>query len=132
MMREEEKQCLEQQLNVKTFAELMFHKTDAKQMGHDGTCFVNKTVQLVFEAYLEGLTPNPARVLGQQLYAEIKATSKYASQIGWMQAGKDYPFPVRFETDPAGYIVKGGVGGCYRVEDVDLMFKIGGGYYRIN
>ncbi|KPW22034.1 hypothetical protein ALO83_101698 [Pseudomonas cannabina pv. alisalensis] len=131
-MHEQEKQRLEQQLNVETFTELMFHKIDPKNMGHDGKCFVNKTVQLVFEAYLEGLTPNPARVLGQQLYAEIKATSKYASQIGWMQSGKDYPFPVRFEADPSGYIVKGGVGGCYRMEDVDLLFKNGESYHRIN
>ncbi|SMS12796.1 hypothetical protein CFBP1590__5210 [Pseudomonas viridiflava] len=131
-MHEEEKQRLEQQLNVKTFVDLMFHKIDPKNMGHDGKCFVNKTVQLVFEAYLEGAAPNPARVLGQQLYAEIKATSRYASQIGWMQPGKDYPFPVRFEPDPSGYIVKGGVGGCYRVEDVDLLFKVDESYHRIN
>ncbi|MEE5114184.1 hypothetical protein V2J95_05255 [Pseudomonas alliivorans] len=131
-MREEDKQRLEQHLNLKTFTELMFHKIDLKNMEHDGECFVNKTVQLVFEAYLEGLKPNPLRVLGQQLYAEIKVTSKYASQIGWMQPGKDYPFPVRFEADASGYIVKGGVGGRYRVEDVNLLFKIDEGYYRIN
>ncbi|WP_122581198.1 hypothetical protein [Pseudomonas viridiflava] len=130
-MHEEEKQRLEQQLNVKTFADLMFHKIDPKQMGHDGEHFVNKTVQLIFEAYLEGLRPNPARVLGQQLYAEIKASSKYAYQIGWMQPGKDHPFPVRLEPDPSGYIVKGGVGGCYRVEDVNLMFKRDGDFHCI-
>jgi hypothetical protein len=130
-MHEDEKKKLEQQLNIHEFKEAMFHKIAPKNLGHDGDRFDNKTVQLVFEAYLEGAKPNPARVLGQQLYAEIKATSKYASQIGWMQLRNGYPFPIHFENDPSGYVVKGGVGGCYRVEDVDLLFKRDGEFHRV-
>ncbi|ALH99547.1 hypothetical protein C1Y08_07555 [Pseudomonas sp. FW306-02-F02-AA] len=131
-MREDEKQQLENQLNINTFMDVMFHKIAPQNLAHNGKRFDNQTVQLVFEAYLEGLKPNPAQVLGQQLYAEIKATSKYASQISWMQLRNGYPFPVRFEDDPSGYVVKGGLGGCYRVEDVDLLFKWDGEFHRIH
>jgi hypothetical protein len=129
-MHEDDKKQLEQQVNIDEFREAMFHKIAPQNLAHDGERFENKTVQLVFEAYLEGAKPNPVRVLGQQLYAEIKATSKYASQIGWMQLRNNYPFPVRFENDPSGYIVAGGVGGRYRVEDVDLLFKQNGEFHR--
>lgn len=130
-MHEDEKKPLEQQLHIDAFKEAMFHKIAPENLAHDGERFEHKTVQLVFEGYLEGTKPDPARVLGQQLYAEIKATSKYASQIGWMQLRNVYPFPVRFEQDPSGYVVKGGVGGCYRLEDVDLLFKQEGEFHRI-
>jgi hypothetical protein len=130
-MHEDEKQQLEQQLYISAFKEAMFHKIAPENLADDGKRFENKTVQLVFEGYLEGAKPNPARVLGQQLYAEIKADSKYASQIGWMQLRNGYPFPIRFEQDPSGYVVKGGVGGCYRLEDMDLLFKRDGEFHRI-
>lgn len=131
-MHEDEKKQLEHQLYMDEFKEAMFHKISPERLAHDGERFEHKTVQLVFEGYLEGVKPNPARVLGQQLYAEIKETSKYASQIGWMQLRNAYPFPVRFEQDPSGYVVKGGVGGCYRVEDVDLLFKRDGEFHRVH
>jgi hypothetical protein len=130
-MHEDEKQQLEQQLYISAFKEAMFHKIGPENLADNGERFESKTVQLVFEGYLEGAKPNPARVLGQQLYAEIKADSKYASQIGWMQLRNGYPFPIRFEQDPSGYVVKGGVGGCYRLEDVDLLFKRDGEFHRI-
>lgn len=130
-MHESEKKQLEQQLYIHDFKEAMFHKIAPENLADDGEHFENKTVQLVFEGYLEGAKPNPARILGQQLYAEIKAGSKYASQIGWMQLRNGYPFPIRFEQDPSGYVVKGGVGGCYRLEDVDLLFKQDGKFHRI-
>lgn len=131
-MHEDEKKNLDQQLNFDTFMEVMFRKIAPQNLVHDGERFENKTVQLVFEAYLEGLKENPTRVLGQQLYAEIKATSKYASQIGWMQMRNQYPFRIQFETDPSGYVLKGGVGGCYRIEDVDLLFKRDGEFHRVH
>lgn len=130
-MHEEEKKPLEQQLYINAFTEAMFHKIAPENLAHNGERFEQRTVQLVFEGYLEGVKPDPARVLGQQLYAEIKANSKYASQIGWMQLRNVYPFAVRFEQDPSGYVVKGGVGGCYRLEDVDLLFKQDGEFHRI-
>lgn len=130
-MNEDEKKHLELQLHINAFKEAMFHKIAPENLGHVGDRFENKTVQLVFEGYLEGTRPDPARVLGQQLYAEIKAGSKYESQIGWMQLRNNYPFAVRFEPDRSGYVVKGGVGGCYRLEDVDLMFRVDGEFHRI-
>lgn len=58
----------------------------------------------------------------QQLYAEIKKTSKYAHQADWCRTqGYGYPFKVRIAPDIGGYVVKGGFGGQYRLEDVNLF-----------
>lgn len=58
----------------------------------------------------------------QDIYAEIKTTSKYASQIKASQLhGYAYPFQVHIEPDCDGYVVQGGYGGRYRLEDVDLF-----------
>lgn len=57
----------------------------------------------------------------QQLYAEIKKSSQYASQVVLCRSsGYGYPFKVRISADPYGYVVKGGVGGQYRITDVNL------------
>lgn len=58
----------------------------------------------------------------QQLYAEIKKSSKYASQAELCRTnGYGYPFKVRIVHDGGGdYCVKGGVGGQYRLADVNL------------
>lgn len=57
-----------------------------------------------------------------QLFAEIKKSSKYADQVDWCRSGPcGYPFRVRIEVDSLDdYIVKGGVGGRYRLSDVNL------------
>lgn len=70
----------------------------------------------------------------QQLYAEIKKTSKYAHQaVQAQRQGMPYPFPVHIEDDQGGYVVLGGYGGCYRLEDVDLFVIDGlGRKVRIN
>jgi hypothetical protein len=62
------------------------------------------------------------RIGGQRLYAEIKKSSKYASQIALCRSnGYGYPFKVRIVYDGGGdYVVKGGVGGQYRLADVNL------------
>lgn len=59
---------------------------------------------------------------GQQLYAEIKKSSKYAGQADLCRSnGYGYPFKVRIVHDGGGdYCVKGGVGGQYRLADVNL------------
>lgn len=58
----------------------------------------------------------------QQLYAEIKKSSKYANQAVLAQRqGMPYPFQVHIEDDQDGYVVLGGYGGRYRLEDVDLF-----------
>ena len=56
----------------------------------------------------------------QQLYAEIKKSSHYAHQANYHKARGDYPFRVRIEACSEGYVVKGGVGGRYRMVDVNL------------
>jgi hypothetical protein len=56
----------------------------------------------------------------QQLYAEIKKSSRYAHQANYHKARGDYPFQVHIDSDKEGYVVKGGVGGRYRLIDVNL------------
>lgn len=57
----------------------------------------------------------------QQLYAEIKKSSKYAHQAQMCRdQGFGYPFKVSIHQDACGYQVKGGVGGQYRLTDVNL------------
>jgi len=58
----------------------------------------------------------------QDIYAEIKKTSKYHYQVRMSQEhGHMYPFPAHIEPDCDGYVVKGGIGGQYRLEDVALF-----------
>lgn len=54
--------------------------------------------------------------MSQQLYAEIQESSKYAYQTSWQES----PFPIHIEPDKRGYIVVGGMGGRFRLEDVKL------------
>lgn len=56
----------------------------------------------------------------QQLYAEIKPNSKYAHQISWQLKQGEYPFPIQIVSDVCGYVVAGGIGGRYRLIDVDI------------
>jgi len=57
----------------------------------------------------------------QQLYAEIKKSSKYHGQIQMCRdMGLGYPFKVSIQFDVGGYQVKGGAGGQYRLADVNL------------
>lgn len=108
---------LEYQLAITDFHDFTCGRIDPVLMERDGQRFTHATVQLVFEAFCTGR----ARTVGQQLYAGIKESSKYHSQIELgKQSGYGYPFPVRFQTDPCGYVIKGGVGGQYRLEDVEL------------
>ncbi|MNJ64442.1 hypothetical protein D3C77_603910 [compost metagenome] len=63
----------------------------------------------------------PARSNGQQLYAGIKESSKYHAQAHWnVQQGYGHPFPVVFQANPLGYVIKGGAHKQYRLEDVQL------------
>lgn len=56
----------------------------------------------------------------QQLYAEIKPNSKYAHQVSWQRNQGEYPFPIQIVSDFGGYVVEGGIGGRYRLIDVDI------------
>lgn len=56
-----------------------------------------------------------------QLYAEIKKTSEYAHQAEMcIERGYGHPFEVAIVASKDGYNVIGGVGGRYRLKDVNL------------
>ncbi|KHL68900.1 hypothetical protein SF06_22360 [Pseudomonas flexibilis] len=57
----------------------------------------------------------------QQLYAEIRKTSRYAHQAQRQRETGPYPFPVTLAPECDGYVVQGGYGGQYRLEDVHLI-----------
>lgn len=70
--------------------------------------------------------------MAQQLYAEIKRTSKYAHQIQWQRQKGDYPFRVRIVPDSGDYVVAGGIGGRFRLIDVNIYVIEGDQRIRIN
>jgi len=114
---ENELQDLEQQLAIEAFRDFTRGRIALHLLERDGQRFTHTTVQLVFEAFCAGR----ARIVGQQLYAGIKGSSKYHSQVAFgISQGYGHPFPVCFQTDPCGFVIKGGVGGQYRLEDVNL------------
>lgn len=61
---------------------------------------------------------------GQQLFAKVRAESKYAYQNQLAQADPvrwgGFPFMVRVDPAHGEYCVQGGPGGQYRLEDVAL------------
>ncbi|WP_225775888.1 hypothetical protein [Pseudomonas sp. Marseille-Q5115] len=62
-----------------------------------------------------------------KLVARIREDSKYAHQAEMMmKKGDAYPFPVAIVADAMGYVVAGGLGGCYRLVDVDLYAVVDG------
>lgn len=64
---------------------------------------------------------------GQQLYAKIKRSSKY-----YGQTGKCALFPVYvIHGGAGGYVIQGGPGGQYRLEDVNLFVVDDGREMRI-
>jgi hypothetical protein len=68
----------------------------------------------------------------QQLYAEIKKSREYAHQADWCRSqGYGYPFKVRIEAAKDGYTVKGGIGGQYRLADVNLYVLEDGAKIRV-
>lgn len=69
-----------------------------------------------------------------QLFAEIKKSSQYAHQAEMCRTRPcGYPFRVQIEVDCLdGYIVKGGVGGRYRLSDVNLYLMDGGKKIRVH
>lgn len=126
-MHDDEKSLLEHQSNIAAFEEAMKEKISRQNFEYDGERYVHNTVQLIFEAFVAGQNPDGLRIIGQQLYAEINPSSKYASQAEEMiQKNHIYPFPVCFVADPYGYVVRGGIGGWYRLDDVKLFFKVNG------
>lgn len=96
------------------------------------TAYSDAVTQRAWEAF-EAAHGEHSQHGGQQLYAEIKKSSKYASQADWARReGWPYPFPVRIASDGGGdYVVKGGVGGQYRLADVNLYVIEDGQKFRV-
>lgn len=69
-----------------------------------------------------------------QLFAEIKKSSKYAYQVDRARNGPyGYPFRVGISADGGSdYIVHGGPGGCYRLSDVNLYAMVDGRKLRVH
>lgn len=123
-----ELQDLEHQLAMEAFRDFTRGRIAPHLLELDGQRFTHATVQLVFEAFCTGR----ARTVGQQLYAGIKESSKYHSQIEWgKQSGYGHPFPVRLQPAADGYVVIGGVGGRYRLDDVELFVIEDGQHVRV-
>ncbi|WP_286976869.1 hypothetical protein [Pseudomonas sp.] len=99
----------------------------AQQAGYDCTrnpdnTFAAPATQSAWIGYSAASKANTRKPVGQQMYAEIKPSSKYAYQISLCRTNAcGYPFKVSFCEDKDGYIVLGGIGGRYRKEDVDLF-----------
>lgn len=112
---------IKQHLLLESFRDFARGRINLDLLVNDGERFTHSTVQLIFEAFLEGADAGGLRVMGQQLYAGIKEGSRYHSQIEFGKScGWPHPFPIQLESCPEGYVVRGGVGGRYRMEDVDL------------
>ena len=80
------------------------------------------------------LPQKPMNQPHRQFVAEIKKTSKYASQANLMRNHPvfSYPFACAIDHDHGGeYIVVGGVGGRYRLADVNLYVVVDGKNIRI-
>lgn len=81
----------------------------------------------VQRALAEELDHQAAEFAGtpQQIYAKIRAESKYVHQNESAEREPDrwgWPFRVRIVGGPLwGYLVQGGPGGQYRLDDVDLF-----------
>lgn len=100
----------------------------------DGDAFQNLETRAAWLGFQAAHGPDGCKPDAQQLYAEIKKSSKYAHQaVQAQRQGMPYPFQVHIEDDKDGYVVLGGYGGFYRLEDVDLFVIDGlGRKVRIN
>ncbi|WP_455928926.1 hypothetical protein [Pseudomonas fluorescens] len=86
-----------------------------------------------WRGYLAAQDQHVAQPEDQVLYAEIKKSSKYASQIEMCRTHPcGYPFRVSIHQDFGGYVVNGGIGGRYRLADVNLYVINDGGKIRLN
>ena len=68
----------------------------------------------------------------QQIYAKVKKSSKYYGQNEWAKQSGEFPFPVTIDVRTCdSYRVRGGPGGQYRMEDVNLFVVADGKELRI-
>lgn len=67
-----------------------------------------------------------SKTLTTQLYARIKRNNHYANQNDHPSFGSHFPVTIGesdHEWDEEQYIVKGGVGGQYKLKDVNIFIK---------
>ncbi|MDR6228992.1 hypothetical protein QE444_001349 [Pseudomonas sp. SORGH_AS199] len=101
------------------FEEVAFQQgfTGENDLEHVDGVYVRRPVEVLWQFWQVAAATEPT---GQQLYAEIKKSSQYAYQRDF--AGWPSPFPVSISSDEfGGYVVQGGPGGQYRLEDVQLF-----------
>lgn len=97
------------------------------------TSYVDPITQARWEGFELAHGPHGVQPAGQQLYAEIKKSSKYAHQASLARSRGEYPFQVRVQNDHGGeYCVAGGPGGQYRLRDVNLYVISDGRKLRIS
>ncbi len=102
------------------------------QRNVEDTGYADPNTHARWEGFEAAHGPHGRRPVGQQLYAEIKKSSKYAHQAEWCRnQGYGYPFKVRIREASDGYVVKGGVGGQYSLADVNLYVLEGGKKIRV-
>lgn len=104
---------------------------DLEKVDHEST-YSDPQTACAWLAYLEAHQQRNAIPPEQRLYAEIRESSKYANQIDMCRKHPcGHPFRVRIEKDSCGYVVKGGVGGQYRLTDVVLYMSNSSGKTRL-
>lgn len=107
------------------------HGMDVASTG-DGV-FVEASTQLAWEGYRAAVASRAADHRYPKLLARIRPKSKYAYQAERMvEKGERYPFPIALAKGHGGYVVQGGLGGCYRLEDVDLIAVVDGEELQLN
>ncbi|MBH3375287.1 hypothetical protein [Pseudomonas juntendi] len=116
------------QLVLNDFREFARSRIVSGKMELEGQSFKHPAVQLAFEAFQAARNPAPS----EALFAKIREDSKYHHQIEWcISSGIGHPFPVRFRAALDQYVLEGGVGGAYRMADVDLFVLHDGELYRV-
>jgi hypothetical protein len=80
--------------------------------------FMNLETRAAWLGFEAAHGPDGCRPFGQQLYARIRKTSKYAHQT-------DKLFPVRVDKPPYDdFVVHGGPGGVYALRDVHFYVMV--------
>lgn len=89
-------------------------------MSDDGSTFLSLETRSAWLGFEAAYGPHGDRPKGQQLYARIRKTSKYAHQT-------DKLFEVRVGKAPYdNFVVHGGPGGVYALRDVHFYVMVDG------
>ncbi|MNG16751.1 hypothetical protein D3C84_1006890 [compost metagenome] len=90
----------------------------SRDLSKASTEFLNLETRAAWLGFEAAHCPDGCRPFGQQLYARIRKTSKYAHQT-------DKLFPVRVGKPPYDdFVVHGGPGGVYALRDVHFYVLV--------